>query len=359
MLPFQTFVQQAVHIGDQEITLKNTTYAQIMRSTDIFEDPKAMKSFSTSSSNGTTSSYEMTVGLDAALKRGALGYSIPGLIYSTSASGIYGFCNSPSYSSGNNCSWGPFNTLALCITTTNISSQITKDGSHVSLPALQAFLPNDQDPPSFQSGAHVYVAQGQNASTSMPPTSAADGTNLPSLAEIYYLYYDTCRDGSSSNAALSKSDATRWSAFQGSYQICMQTQSSTTSPTQFSDSTLLSSSTALNWYQTTKYNESAFCTKVEDEADDFCVAESVMQELSRQMGDVFNISAQFDRPDRSDIKYSSEWGPYLADAVLGAPCPDPVATRSRRSWGGGNPYDAPLARFKSSLDGIASSLSDA
>lgn len=53
MLFFQTFTQQAVHIGPKQITLNNTEYAGMQRSISIFEDPSDTKTFSLPTSNGT------------------------------------------------------------------------------------------------------------------------------------------------------------------------------------------------------------------------------------------------------------------------------------------------------------------
>lgn len=270
------------------------------------------------------------------------------LIDANSDSNIYGSCG------GNlaQCSWPPFNTLALCVSTNNISDQIVQDGKYVTLPALQNFLPNGEDPPSFQSGSHVYLPEGKPAAPSMRATSVSNGTDLPSLAEIYYFFYDVCVDKES---GFNKSNSRPWRAFEGRFQFCIQNHTASTTETQLSSSTIHNSTASLEWYKTNKNNESAFCTKVDSEKEDFCVGESLMESLSIQINSVFNTSADFSDLNRTNINYSTDWGPMLTPAVFGAACP---TEQRKRSWGG--PIDNPTAedRFGFTLERIARSLSD-
>ncbi|CAO2647371.1 Nn.00g082930.m01.CDS01 [Neocucurbitaria sp. VM-36] len=190
-------------------------------------------------------------------------------------------------------------------------------------------------------------------------TSASDGTNLPNLAEIYYLHNDVCIDRESE---FDKTDPGRWRALKGQFQFCVQKQEAETSNGGFSTTKLLSSTTSLDWYRTTKYDNSAFCTKVESEMEDFCVAESVIDSLSIQMSSIFNTTASFSDMNRTDITYNSEWGPRLTRAVFGEgsdtepSCP----VKTQRS-GGQNPNPFVLIGeygFQSLLGDIAHSLSD-
>ncbi|KAF2123016.1 hypothetical protein BDV96DRAFT_639567 [Lophiotrema nucula] len=352
MLVFPTFVQQSVQIGGRQFTEYNSDRASIARSVNIFEDQSRKVTLFSPASNA---SYVIDMQLSTALTSGATGYQINGL--SVGDVGTAGICDNGL------CTWAPFNTLALCYSTSNISQDITTTGGHVTLPALQTFLPKNQDPPSFQSGSHVYVIEGQSAAA--PATSVSDGTNLPNLAEIYYLYYNVCNDRAS---AFNKSDPTRWTAFRGQFQLCVQSQEANTTETRASNTTLLNSTANLDWYKTTKHDESAFCTKVKGEKEDFCVAESVMQSLSFQMLSIFNTTATYSDMNRSDIRYSTEWGPRLAQPVLGdlerepgdpPYCPSLVKLSSR-SWGGVDPYiKVGEYGFGTTLSGIAHSLSDA
>ena len=198
----------------------------------------------------------------------------------------------------------------------------------------------------------MYNPDGRSA------TSVSDGTNLPNLAEIYYLYYDVCVDRES---GFDKSNLKPWTALRGQFQFCVQQQEADTSVNQFTKSKLLNSTTDLDWYKTIKNNTTAFCTKVEGEKDDFCIAESVMQGLSIQMGSIFNTSATFSDMNRTDIEYSTEWGPRLARAIFGGTSDtEPLCPVEQK----GNGWGSVIVQigeygFQKTLAGIAHSLSDA
>ena len=208
----------------------------------------------------------------------------------------------------------------MCSSAVDVSHQIVRSGEYVTLPALQDFLPKDQDPPSFVSGARVYAAEGQSNLTVMPTTSVSNGTNLPNIAEIYYLYYDVCRDRDS---MFDKRDPGRWTALKGQFQFCVQhipqiwyNRLNANSEARYS--TALNSSTNLNWYRTTKNHTAAFCTRVDSEEEDFCVGESVMESLGLKMSSIFNTTTIFTDLNLTDITYSAKWGPKLVDDILGA-----------------------------------------
>ncbi|KAF2179178.1 hypothetical protein K469DRAFT_694882 [Zopfia rhizophila CBS 207.26] len=158
MLLFPTFVQQSVWVGEKEIVAYDSDRATIPRSINVFKDLKKKAKLPTLASNGTILLYEIDTDLGTALSSGATGYSMGSFVYGTSDSGII------------------------------------RNGDYVTLSALQDFLLKGEDFPSFQSGSHEYIAEGQSAAISMPTTSVSNGTNLPNLAEIYYLYYDVCID---------------------------------------------------------------------------------------------------------------------------------------------------------------------
>ncbi|KAF2635300.1 hypothetical protein P280DRAFT_473857, partial [Massarina eburnea CBS 473.64] len=375
MLGFSTFVQQSVQIGEKPNVETHSTFATIPRAVNVFETDEATAMVPTPTADGTILwhetdtgsrlSYILETGMSDYLSRHLLGNSI----YGSSVSNVYGRCDSYGYKSSD-CSWPAFNTMALCYSTSNISDQIIRNGDHVTLPSLQAFLPKGQDPPSFQSGTHAYLAQNRSAAISAPPaTSVSNGTSLPNLAEIYYLYYDACKDGPS---AFNKSDPTRWQALKGHLQFCINRLDSTTSgPSLYSDTKLLSSTADLNWYTTNKANSGrTLCTKIEGENDEFCVAESFMESLSKQISGIFNTTAYFSDTNLSDIKYSTALGKTLAKTVFGCTT---TATRqenkrvsqsttprdtSRRSWGGPHEEITGQIGFDRLLAEISQTLSD-
>ncbi|KAF2731982.1 hypothetical protein EJ04DRAFT_352610 [Polyplosphaeria fusca] len=243
-----------------------------------------------------------------------------------------------------NCSWGAFNTLALCSSMQDVSRDITLENKRVSLPALKDFLQTDSEAPSFRSGLHGYTGENNRYAITYPPTSASDGANLPALAEVYYLFYDSCVD----RDIFDLSNTTFWKAYKGTFQFCAQTINATTaSPyddTFTSTMTLIDSTTNLKWTQKTQYgNISHFCTALDGEEEDFCVSEPFMQRLAFQMNLMFNSTAIFRNANRTDIRYSSEWGPLLADLVYENGC-DPIFTHD--------------IKFQDMLEGIGQSLTD-
>lgn len=254
------------------------------------------------------------------------------------------------------CSWSPFNTLGLCVSTENISDQIVENGGLVSLPALQDFLKQGEYIPTFQSGTYVYRVDGQSASTSMPATSTSDGTTLPSLAEIYQLYYDVCVDRGS---GFNQSNPKHWKAIKGQIQFCVQKLESNTYKDGVTSTKVLERKTNLDWYKTTKQNQSTFCTKVESEETDFCVSEMVMQSISHQLTPIFNATAYFSHENRTDIMYSSEWARGLTRSVFGGSIDTvPWCPRSKISQLPNSGGQTPDKLVVNAVDGLYKRLND-
>lgn len=222
---------------------------------------------------------------------------------------VAGICESPP----SICSWPKFNTLAICSSIEDISEEIIQDGPYVTLPALQSFLTPGEDPPSFLSRPYLYMKEGQTSPNSLPKTSAMNGTNLPDLSEIYYLFYDICVDQQS---VFNKTDIKRWKAFKGRFQFCVHVMESDTTHHSGTRQTVIGTKENLTWYKTNQFNETSFCTKVESEKEDFCVSESLMESLSTQMSSMFNVTAFFNDSNRDTIIYSSEWGPILTHDIF-------------------------------------------
>jgi hypothetical protein len=198
-------------------------------------------------------------------------------------------------------------------------------------------------------------------SLSVPKTSSSNGTNLPNLAEIYSLYYDRCVDRGSS---IDTTDPRGWKAFKGRLQFCVQTMNASYASGRDPTPKILHQDPNLHWYTTTKRKETAFCTKIEQEKDDFCVAESVMLSLSSQLNSVFNVTALFNASDSQGIRYSSEWGTILAHDSLGEykEVPRLCTKQQRRGSAGQNPN--PFSRhglygFEERLGSVATTLTNA
>ncbi|KAF2995327.1 hypothetical protein E8E13_001031 [Curvularia kusanoi] len=297
-------------------------------------------------SNGAAPLYKMNTALSDALRSGIqhsnpidpLGtWNVPKDLNS----GLAGLCLFRGQ-----CSWDAFKTLALCSSGEDVTREITLEDNRITLPALKGLLRSDQEPPSFQSGLHGYTRKNGSATATFPATSISDGTNLPNLAEVYYLFYDPCVD----SAGVDKSNMTHWRAYKGRFQFCIQTLKA------ISDSaskdgltkdgttmTLINSAANLDWNQATRGNYSAFCTKVDGEEEDFCVSEALMQSLASHMSSIFNTTAIFNDSDLRDIQYSSEWGPLLTGPIY-RNCADDMIPR--------------IAFFRDMLEGITYSLTN-
>lgn len=257
------------------------------------------------------------------------------------------------------CTWPLYNTLGICFTATNISDQVVKVDDFVTLPALQPFLPTNKSPPEFLSGTHVYFAQGQSAPASMPTTSISDGTNLPSLAEVYLLYYDVCKGRT---GGFQTKEPKRWTALKGQFQFCIKEEEAVATTEDFVKMGTRSMTTNLNWYKTMKNSTSAFCTKVKSEKEDFCVSESIMEYLSLEMSKIYNTKASFHDMNRTDMVYGSEMTPPLTRPVFGGSRDtEPLCPKPKQSSGGGQNEDPNVYigenGFRRTLEGVAMHLS--
>lgn len=198
----------------------------------------------------------------------------------------------------------------------------------------------------------------QYPSQFLPKTSFSNDTNLPNLAEVYYLYYDGCIDR---HSGFNKTDPQRWKAFKGRLQFCLQTVEANFETS--TKSTIVASEANIEWYETTKFNETAFCTKVESEKEDFCVSESVMESLSIQLNSIFNVTMFFNPSSRETITYNSEWGPILTHDIFGDSRETTAVCDVKRGRSGGqnpNPFElVGLYGFEMRIQNVANSLTNA
>lgn len=158
-----------------------------------------------------------------------------------------------------------------------------------------------------------------------------------------------------------KKDPKRWQAHKIQFQFCIHNLTSQKFDNGLSETFQDGSETRLDWYKTTKYNESAFCTKVDSEPDDFCVGESLMESLSHQMSYIFNATVYFSDENRTDLRYSSEWGPRLTPDIFGLDlqiCSFETGHPYNYMGMNPDPFEGPSGNL-SGPDGIARSLSNA
>jgi hypothetical protein len=263
---------------------------------------------------------------------------------------------------GNNekCFWKSYRTLAVCLSTDDVSESIEQhDGNPaLSLPEGVNLLPHPLQ--IFQSKSYVYpgINSSQNTTPqSRPKTSADSNTNLPDLFNVYYMFNNACIDRLSQSSSL---DPTSWKAYKGRLQFCVQTLDTDQFAGSMQPNTkVVAAQTGLSWLQAVRSNETAFCTKVDGESDEYCVEESLMQSISMQMGYMFDASATIDASDRSTIVYSSELAAVLLKEVLGETWQGSPLCDSKRGSGGQNPnpfFYYAIQGFRLRLERIGNSL---
>jgi hypothetical protein len=191
----------------------------------------------------------------------------------------------------------------------------------------------------------------------MPKTSAESNTNLPDLFNVYYIFNDGCIDRLSSAKGL---DPMSWKAYKGRLQFCIQTlETSRFAESLDMNTKVITAQTGLSWVETVRFNETAFCARVDGENDEYCVGESLMRSISVQMGYMFDASATIDPSDRSTIIYSSEFAAVLLQEVLGESWNGSPLCESRRGAAGQNPdpfFRYALQGFRLRLESIGNSL---
>jgi hypothetical protein len=256
---------------------------------------------------------------------------------SDSANGLSGSCL-PSIDE--QCSWDAFKTLALCYSREDVTHHIILEDDDVSLSAFSGFHQKFERYAAFRSRVHGYT--NGTGTTVFPATSVSNGTNLPNLAEIYYLFYDPCADPN----AFNKSNITHWKAYKGTFQFCIQTLNASkvsTSNNGATTMTLINSRVDLNWNATTRDGGSTFCTIVNGEETEFCVSEPLMKKLAIHINRIFNATADFSESDHSNDIYNTEWGPLLIKQLYKY-CGD---SHSAFIWG-----------FQDTLEGVTHSLTN-
>ena len=174
------------------------------------------------------------------------------------------------------------------------------------------------------------------------------------------MYNKGCIDNLSGSNGL---DSASWRAYIGRMQFCVHTlKTNKLGPMSDPTTIVTATKTDLNWSRTTRFNETAFCTRIENEPDEFCVGESLIESISMQMAYMFDATAVIDPSDRSTIIYSSEFAAVLLKEVMGETWKGSPLCDMRRAAGGQNPnpftYEG-LQGFRLRLERMGGSLTHA
>jgi hypothetical protein len=144
-----------------------------------------------------------------------------------SLSNITGHCPT------NQCSWQRHTTLAICSSVEDISSTVVEFSTGHS--SVQALKDVNLAPPSLSEGNQptfwaesLYLPSTKVGRTNPSQVTQANGNGMPSLAEVYVVYYPACNGTSqlSSNGIGDRPEL--WRAFKGTLSLCMLSLESNT-----------------------------------------------------------------------------------------------------------------------------------
>ena len=271
------------------------------------------------------------------------------------------------------CTWQPYTTLSFCATTTDATKELVPGNFTSSGSSLPPMIAGPGTVSSINENTTFYTkVVGQRKPGFVeglwqPPSKGRRGlqrraaeVTMPSIADLYVLYYDPCKEGIQPKTNGNEPSDTwlfndtqnikYWKALKAEFHLC--TQTFRTKYEQSWDTTIVDSTHNLKWHDARRDSVSygnvpCYCTG-RTERDELCVSPFTMEDLLLSFHTTFNISAAAVRRAPNENSQSpSLWTTTILRDIRG---PQHLASGTRCT------FDA-RAAFVKRMDSIAASLS--
>jgi hypothetical protein len=211
------------------------------------------------------------------------------------------------------CTWEPYTTLSMCVTTDDISESL-KTGNTVKDNATLPPIPLGHDhPSSVEPGTTLYTyTQSVGYLYEHWPLPALPDNDtpisLPNYPNLYMAFYDPCKQVvQGEQRPFDAQDITRWTAFRAAFRPCVQVFDTTYESSWRSHTgTLVPES--LQWYIT---KSARFCTQGPSYDDEMCISSNLLYAISESLRATYSFSGKRGLvKEKGELKVKEDLGSY-------------------------------------------------
>lgn len=235
-----------------------------------------------------------------------------------SLSNVSGTCST------SQCTWGNHTTLAVCSSVEDISSTTLTFNGSVSIQELKDRNRTLKDIVGRNAATFwtdsLFFPSANPARTNTSRETKPNSKGMPSLAEVYVVYWPSCNGTTALKSE--RTDPKSWRALKGTLNLCMLTLDANTTNGVMNTTVLdrqIDVFEPVSGYKDNAVNISYYCTPTGQEPRS-CIDGSWWSSYARQLAQTFSGSAYFE-PGGDNYVYSQS-AMTLAQDVLGV---DPVS----------------------------------
>jgi hypothetical protein len=217
------------------------------------------------------------------------------------------------------CRWEDYTTLAVCATIEEVSSQGEMYNTSSKFPGFRLRGMSWSPPEQL----------GTNSDTFWMTAPFGDSSNvtketLRPIADVFVAHYPQCNDqgksrGDSKQFKEQLNFASNWKAYKGTFNLCLQTLSSTYNNTM--NTTIIETQKDLKWKSKTPGGlNGTVCLSQPHKGENFCVGSHDLQQWSTSLARTLEGAATLYAD--ADNYYKGQWVPNIVGDILG---PTPAA----------------------------------
>ncbi|KAG9192837.1 hypothetical protein G6011_11571 [Alternaria panax] len=265
MLAFPTFVQQSVAVNTRRAKFHTDSQTYVKRAGQVSVSNLESFSFNEDISN--------SVAMFQAL---VTEYINPANVTGHCATDI--------------CTWEPYTTLSICVTTEDISESLVHGDAISGDLASPPRLVGHDHAFSIEPGTTLYTyTQSVGDLYDHWPLPVDDiPTSLPDYPNLYLIFYDPCKkDVQDEQRPFDAQDITRWTAFRATFRPCVQIYNTTYASSW--QSATMTSPESLQWYLTSSLS---FCTRVPAFGDEICINSTLLRAIGESLRATYSFSGK-------------------------------------------------------------------
>jgi hypothetical protein len=188
------------------------------------------------------------------------------------------------------CTWEPYTTLSICVTTEDISESL-EPGSTINNNATSVPRPLGHDHAvSVEPGTtlYAYTQSVGDLYDHWPPPVDDIPISLPDFPNLYLVFYDPCKENvQGEQQPFDAQEITRWTAIRAAFRPCVQIYNTTYDSSW--QSTTMASPESLQWHLTKSLS---FCTQVSSSNDELCISSSLLYSISESLRTTYGFSGK-------------------------------------------------------------------
>ncbi|KAF2000384.1 hypothetical protein P154DRAFT_534730 [Amniculicola lignicola CBS 123094] len=223
------------------------------------------------------------------------------------------------------CTWPQSDTLAMCLSSEDLSSKIVDQTNGTrrtfSVEGLELEVPQMG---LGQGDSTFWVGAANFGSEDLPAPHSFEASKLNSIADVYVLHYNPCDDQNTTrpDGSPSPKDLVKnWKAFKASFQLCVQTMKSDYNTTL--NTTIVKNNVDINWdiseasvpNSTVKYINWCAPQSLGNVDTKFCMNNETLKSVGEEFVPIFTGAASLS--SGGDNYVNGTWTQFLITDILG------------------------------------------